>query len=281
MPVEMIIGLPVPATYLISGRSIASNEGIRLLLCDSTNAEEHGHAPSETSISGVLWSLFHEHRDRRIITASFASHIHRIQQIIDAAWEDRANLSPKSAPAPVIDAVEKVIAQLDSGALRVDLADDESVSALFAQTGPVDAVISTTGNVHFGPLQTMTAAQFNSGLQDKLLGQVRLALAAQHHLTPGGSITLTTGIISAQPIRDGVNATAVNQALEGFVRAAALELLPRGLRINVVSPNVLIESMAAYGPYFPGFEAVSAQRAALAFQRAVEGIQSGETITVW
>jgi NAD(P)-dependent dehydrogenase (short-subunit alcohol dehydrogenase family) len=36
--------------------------------------------------------------------------------------------------------------------------------------------------------------------------------------------------------------------LEGFVRAAALELLPRGLRINVVSPNVLIESMAAYGP---------------------------------
>ncbi|WP_198284092.1 SDR family oxidoreductase, partial [Bacillus cereus] len=63
------------------------------------------------------------------------------------------------------------------------------------------------------------------------------ALAAQHHLNAGGSITLTSGIISAQPIRDGVNATAVNAALEGFVRAAALELLPRGLRINVVSPK--------------------------------------------
>lgn len=67
--------------------AIASTEGIRLLLCDSTNAEEHGHAPSETLISGVLRALFHEHRDRRIITASFASHIHRIQQIIDAAVE--------------------------------------------------------------------------------------------------------------------------------------------------------------------------------------------------
>ena len=67
--------------------AIASTEGIRLLLCDSTNAEEHGHAPSETSISGVLRALFHEHRDRRIITASFASHIHRIQQIIDTAVE--------------------------------------------------------------------------------------------------------------------------------------------------------------------------------------------------
>jgi len=168
-----------------------------------------------------------------------------------------------------------------SGELRVDLTDDASVAELFARTGPVDAVISTAGKLHFGPLQDMTPEQFNIGLQDKLLGQVRLALAAQHHLSAGGSITLTSGIVSAQPIRDGVNATAVNAALEGFVRAAALELLPRGLRINVVSPNVLIESMAAYGPYFPGFEAVSAQRAALAFQRAVEGIQSGETITVW
>lgn len=168
-----------------------------------------------------------------------------------------------------------------SGELRVDLTDDASVAELFARTGPVDAVISTAGKLYFGPLQEMTPEQFNLGLQDKLLGQVRLALAAQHHLNSGGSITLTSGIVSAQPIRDGVNATAVNAALEGFVRAAALELLPRGLRINVVSPNVLIESMAAYGPYFPGFEAVSAQRAALAFQRAVEGIQSGETITVW
>lgn len=168
-----------------------------------------------------------------------------------------------------------------SGTLRVDLTDDASVNELFARTGAVDAVISTTGKLHFGPLRDMTPERFNVGLQDKLLGQVRLALAAQHHLTAGGSITLTSGIVSAQPIRDGVNATSVNAALEGFVRAAALELLPRGLRINVVSPNVLVESMGAYAPYFPGFEAVTAQRAALAYQRAVEGILSGETITVW
>ena len=133
----------------------------------------------------------------------------------------------------------------NSGELRVDLTDDASVAELFARTGPVDAVISTAGKLHFGPLKDMTPEQFNLGLQDKLLGQVRLALVAQHHLNAGGSITLTSGIVSAQPIRDGVNATSVNAALEGFVRAAALELLPRGLRINVVSPNVLIESMAA------------------------------------
>ena len=64
---------------------IAKTEGIRVLLCDSTNAEEAGHAPSERSVGGVLRSLFAEHADRRIITASFASHLHRIQQIADAA----------------------------------------------------------------------------------------------------------------------------------------------------------------------------------------------------
>ncbi|MEZ5218655.1 MAG: ribonuclease J [Ilumatobacteraceae bacterium] len=65
--------------------SLAHNEGIRLLMADSTNAEEHGHAPSESSVGGVLRALFAEQRGRRIITASFASHIHRVQQIIDAA----------------------------------------------------------------------------------------------------------------------------------------------------------------------------------------------------
>lgn len=65
--------------------SLASNEGIRLLLADSTNAEEHGHAPSESSVGPVLRQLFREQPDRRIITASFASHLHRIQQIADAA----------------------------------------------------------------------------------------------------------------------------------------------------------------------------------------------------
>ena len=62
---------------------------------DSTNAEEPGYAPSETSVGGVLRSLFAEHRGRRIITASFASHLHRIQQIADAAI-DAAARSPRS-----------------------------------------------------------------------------------------------------------------------------------------------------------------------------------------
>ncbi len=65
--------------------ALASGDGIRLLLSDSTNAEEPGYARSETSVGQVLYHLFHQHEGRRIVIACFASHIHRVQQIADAA----------------------------------------------------------------------------------------------------------------------------------------------------------------------------------------------------
>ena len=65
--------------------ALAHTVGIRLLMADSTNAEEKGHAPSESDVGHVLRALFAENRTKRIITASFASHIHRVQQIAEAA----------------------------------------------------------------------------------------------------------------------------------------------------------------------------------------------------
>jgi ribonuclease J len=65
--------------------AIASNEGIRLLLADSTNVEEPGYTQSERTVGESLRVIFSEHRDHRIIVACFASHIHRIQQLCDAA----------------------------------------------------------------------------------------------------------------------------------------------------------------------------------------------------
>ena len=172
-----------------------------------------------------------------------------------------------------------ITAGRSSGTHRVDFSQAGSLAALFAAVGKVDAIVSTAGNVHFGPLTSMTPEQFNLGLQDKLLGQVQLALLGHDHLNDGGSITLISGILSTDPIRNGASATAVNAAIEGFVAAAALEL-PRGIRINAVSPTVLTESMGTYGPFFAGFAPVPAERAALAYQRSVEGAQTGRVYRV-
>ncbi|HCI6631337.1 TPA: short chain dehydrogenase [Klebsiella quasipneumoniae subsp. similipneumoniae] len=165
------------------------------------------------------------------------------------------------------------------GDYQVDITSQESVETLFAQTGEVDAIVSTTGNLHFGPLSTMTDSQFNLGLQDKLLGQIRLALVGQHFLRDGGSITLVSGIVAQEPIAQGVNATTVNAGLEGFVRAAVCEL-PRGIRINLISPTVLSESLAAYGDFFPGFPSVPAAAVAQAYRRSIEGVQTGRIYPV-
>lgn len=175
---------------------------------------------------------------------------------------------------------ELIRASRHSGDLQVDLTDMASVERMYEAAGPLDAVITTAGHVHFGPLTETTPAQFNIGLQDKLMGQVNAVLAGIRHLRDGGSFTLTSGITASEPIRLGVNATTVNAAIEGFVRAAATEL-PRGLRINAVSATVLAESADVYAPYFPGFEAVPGVRVGQVYRRSVEGVGTGRIYTLW
>ncbi|MFK4443320.1 NAD(P)-dependent dehydrogenase (short-subunit alcohol dehydrogenase family) [Caballeronia udeis] len=173
-----------------------------------------------------------------------------------------------------------VVVGQSRGDRQVDITDAASVQALFDHVGRFDALIAATGNLHLGPVAETTAEQFNLGLQDKLLGQIRVALAVQHHLNDGGSITLTSGIVAEEPIRQGSNATTVNAAVEGFVRAAAIELA-RGLRINAVSPTLVTESASVYGPFFPGFESVPVAKVALAYRRSVEGAQTGRVYRIW
>lgn len=175
---------------------------------------------------------------------------------------------------------EIIEASRTRGQHQVDTGSEDSIRKLFARIGKVDAIVSAAGNVHFGPLGEMTAEQFRIGLHDKLLGQVNLTTVGQHFVNDGGSITLTSGILSDEPILYGANAAAVNAAVDGFVRGAAIEL-ERGVRINVVSPTVLEESWEVYGPYFSGFVPAPGARVALAYRRSVEGRQSGQVYRVW
>lgn len=168
----------------------------------------------------------------------------------------------------------------NSGDYRVDITDSTSIRALFEQVGGFDALISAAGKVHFGALAEMGEAEMAVGLKDKLMGQVNLVLIGSQYANDGASFTLTTGILSEQPIVLGSSASLVNGAVEGFVRSAALEL-PRGQRINAVSPNVLVESMEGYAPFFRGFKPVPAADAALGFARSVEGKQSGQVYKIW
>ena len=166
-----------------------------------------------------------------------------------------------------------------SGAdVALDITDANSIRAAFEKVGAVDAVVSTAGKVKFAPLAALTAEDYGIGIADKLMGQVNLVLIGQRFLAEGGSFTLTSGVLSHDPIIAGSSASMVNGAIDSFVRAAAIEIAPK--RINAVSPGVLTESMAGYGPFFRGHEPVPAARAALAFSKSVEGALTGQIFSV-
>jgi len=168
-----------------------------------------------------------------------------------------------------------VVAGHASGDVQVDIANPASIEKMYQAVSGLDAVVATTGTVHFAELSAMTAELYEIGLKSKLMGQVNLVLLGQRYLNEGGSFTLTSGLLSHDPIRAGSSASMVNSALNGFVKGVAIEL-PKRLRINAVSPTVITESMPDYGPYFRGFEPISAERAALAYSKSVEGAQTGQ-----
>jgi NAD(P)-dependent dehydrogenase (short-subunit alcohol dehydrogenase family) len=174
---------------------------------------------------------------------------------------------------------EVIIAAHEHGDLRVDIADVQSIESMYKKIGQLDAVISTTGKVHFGVLSEMNSDLYAIGLNNKLMGQVNLVTLGLNYMNDGGSFTLTSGILNRDPIRLGSSAAMVNGAIDGFVKAAAIEL-PRGLRINVVSPTVLAESMDKYADFFRGFLPVHAADVALAYAKSVEGAQTGQVYCV-
>ena len=163
--------------------------------------------------------------------------------------------------------------------IQVDMKDSASVERMYAKVGNFDAVISAAGHLHFGPLVDMKPEHFAVSLSDKLMGQINLVVLGQNDIADGGSFTLTSGILSHDPIRGGAQASMVNSAIDGFITGAALELA-RGVRINSVSPTLVNESIGDYGAVFRGFKTVPAADVALAFVKSVEGAQTGRTYRV-
>jgi NAD(P)-dependent dehydrogenase (short-subunit alcohol dehydrogenase family) len=185
----------------------------------------------------------------------------------------------KAVVAALQDRHEIVKVGKSRGDRQVDIADSESIRHLFEQIGRFDALVATVGKVHFGDLATMTEKEMAVGLGDKLMGQVNLVLIGQNHVNDQGSFTLTSGLLSHDPIRYGASASLVNGAIDAFVRGAAIELA-RGVRINAVSPGLLTESLGAYGDYFRGYETVPASRVANAYVKSVEGRLTGRVLDV-
>lgn len=175
---------------------------------------------------------------------------------------------------------EVIIAGRNSGDVALDMSDSRSIKAMFAKVGKVDAVVCTAGEAKWAPFNSMTEDDFYIGIKSKLMGQVNLVRIGKDYMNPGGSFTLSTGILADHPVVMTTSAAMVNGGIHSFVKAAALEL-ENNIRINVVSSGLVEDAVKIYEDYFPGHNPIPMKKVVNGFVKSVEGHDNGEIIRMY
>lgn len=178
------------------------------------------------------------------------------------------------AVAAALRGKHEVIAVSRSAAdYRADITDKSSLEKAFAAIGKVDAIVSAAGGAVFKPLAALTDADFEKCLHDKLMGQVNVVRVGSQYIRSGGSITITSGLLAREPMPGAAAISMVNAGLEGFGRAAALELGNEKIRVNVVSPPWVMETLIAYK--MDPTNGLPAAEVAKAYVKSIEGEATG------
>ncbi|MGA2380461.1 MAG: short chain dehydrogenase [Spirochaetia bacterium] len=179
----------------------------------------------------------------------------------------------------VADALAKrgheVIRASRKSAVRVDIEDAATLRALFEKGKDIDAVVSCAGGAGWGPLANLSDEDFALSLRNKLMGQVNVVRVAKDKVKDGGSITVTSGTLATKPMPGSAAVSLVNAGLEGFIRAAGLEM-QRGVRVNVVSPPWVKETLRVMK--MDESHGLTAADVAKAYVAAVEGQANGEVL---
>ena len=171
---------------------------------------------------------------------------------------------------------EVVEANRNSG-LRVDIDNPDSIKAMYQQAGPLDAVVVAAGGGAFKSLPELEDADFAYSLQSKLMGQVNVVRFGLKNVRDGGSFTLTSGTLAHDPMPGSAAISLINAGVEGFARAAALELRDRRIRVNVVSPGWVSETLASMGQ--DPSHGIPSEQVAKSYMESVEGKQTGTVIS--
>ncbi len=175
------------------GQVAREGDGVHLLLSDSTNAEQVGSTPSESTVGQSLRDLFSAHDDKRIVVASFASHLHRVQQLAEAAID-----------------TGRLVAFLGRSMIQnVALAREMGLLSL-----PDDRIVDIEETTQLAPHQVCIVC---TGSQGEPLSALSLMAAHEHKWVKLGPDDIV--VISAHVIPG--NEASVNRVIDGLFRAGA------------------------------------------------------------
>ena len=162
-----------------------------------------------------------------------------------------------------------------SGDVQCDYTDPQSVRGMFEQIGEFDSLISVAGDDStFKPFEILEDVDYRYGYERKFLGQIRLLKCGEGFVHDNGSFVFTSGFLSHYPNPASIATGPLNAAVDTFVKNTA-PLLPRDIRINVVSPAPIVE------PGQEGKGLVTAEETAKLYVEAVEGNFTGQVLRAW
>lgn len=173
-----------------------------------------------------------------------------------------------------------IIGGRSSGDVLVDMAESSSIKSMFETLGKVDAVVCVAGEAKWAEFASMTEEDFYIGLKSKLMGQVNLVRIGKDYMNPGGSFTLSTGILADHPVALTTSAAMVNGGIHSFVKAVSLEL-QNSIRINAVSSGLVEDAVDKYEAYFPGHNPIPMKKVVNGFVKSVLGRGTGEVIRMY
>ena len=162
-----------------------------------------------------------------------------------------------------------------SGDVQCDYTIPESIRGMFEKIGEFDSLISVIGGDSvFKPFAELNDEDFRYGYERKFLGQIRFLKLGENFVRDNGSFIFTSGFLSQYPNPFSIATGPLNAAIDTFVTNSA-SLLPRGIRINVVSPAPIVE------PGQEGQGLVTAAETAKLYVAAVEGNITGKVLRAW
>ncbi|MFG1930986.1 SDR family NAD(P)-dependent oxidoreductase [Mycobacterium sp. NPDC048908] len=143
-------------------------------------------------------------------------------------------------------------AELGQPAASVDVTDEDSVQRLFEQTGPVDVVVNCAGFSNVGLITDMPVDQFRDVIDVCLTGAFIVAKHAGRNLRPGGVLVSISSLNGRQPAAGMSAYCAAKAGLSMLTQVAALELGPRGIRVNAVAPGFVRTPLTEPAAAVPG-----------------------------